>query len=127
MGILITVLMIGIIVALVLVFNTSEDEDNDNYRSALGRGAIATPGIECADIGKDIFAKNGSVADVTIAVLLCSGVTTPQSHGLGGGFVATIYTKKTGKVEILNARETAPMAATFDMFVNDTEKSTFGM
>lgn len=40
--------------------------------------------------------------------------------GLGGGFLATIYTKSSGKVESLTARETAPKAATVNMFANQS-------
>lgn len=46
------------------------------------------------------------------------GVTSPQSTGLGGGFVMTIYRKETNKVETLIARDVAPLKATEDMFVN---------
>ena len=38
----------------------------------------------------------------------------------------TIYQKATGKVEILNAREKAPLAATEDMFLGDPELSLYG-
>ena len=38
----------------------------------------------------------------------------------------TIYQKATGKVEILNARERAPLAATEDMFLGDPELSLYG-
>lgn len=62
----------------------------------------------------------GSVADAAIAALVCEGVTCPQSTGLGGAFVLTIYTKATGKVETLIARDVAPLAATQDMFGNET-------
>lgn len=47
-------------------------------------------------------------------------MAVPQSCGLGGGFFATIYSKSSGKVEMLNAREVAPLAATADMFVGET-------
>lgn len=60
--------------------------------------------------------KGGSAADAAIAALFCEGVTVPQSCGLGGGFLLTIYNRKTGKVETLNARETAPGKASVDMY-----------
>ena len=39
------------------------------------------------------------------------------SMGIGGGFVATIYTKRERKIETLIAREAAPAAADKNMFV----------
>lgn len=63
---------------------------------------------------------NGTAADAVIATLFCEGVAVPQSCGLGGGFFLTIYTKATGKVETLNAREVAPERATADMFVGQS-------
>lgn len=59
----------------------------------------------------------GSAIDAAIATVLCEGVILPHSLGIGGGFVATIYIKKIGKVETIIARETAPAAAHQDMFV----------
>ncbi|XP_045448035.1 glutathione hydrolase 1 proenzyme-like [Melitaea cinxia] len=38
--------------------------------------------------------------------------------GLGGGFLATVYDAKTGRVRVLNARERAPAATQKDMFMN---------
>lgn len=62
----------------------------------------------------------GSVADATITGLLCEGVASPQSTGLGGGFVLTIYNKAKNHVETLIARDVAPLAATENMFANTT-------
>lgn len=67
-----------------------------------------------------MFDAGGSVADATIAGLLCEGVASPQSTGLGGGFVLTIYIKESNRVETLVARDVAPLAATENMFVNTT-------
>lgn len=77
-----------------------------------------TNGYGCASIGASILNKGGSAVDAAIAALFCEGVSMPQSMGLGGGFLMTIYVKETGEVKSLNARETAPLGATQDMFRN---------
>jgi gamma-glutamyltranspeptidase / glutathione hydrolase / leukotriene-C4 hydrolase len=61
-----------------------------------------------------------------VATILCEGITCPQSSGLGGGFLLTIYTKKTGLIETLNAREIAPKLANSTMYVNDRQGSVRG-
>lgn len=78
--------------------------------------AIAGGTEECMDLGMNILLKGGSAVDSAVAVVLCEGVTTPQSSGLGGGFIAQVYIKETGIIETLNSREVAPLAATRDMF-----------
>lgn len=81
--------------------------------------AVVANGHECAAIGAEILRQNGSAADAAIATLFCEGVTCPQSMGIGGGFLLTIYDHANRKVETLNARETAPAGATIDMLVKD--------
>lgn len=66
----------------------------------------------------------GTAVDVAIAVLFCEGVILSQSMGIGGGFIATIYDKKTGTIHSMNAREMAPLSSTEDMFVNVTGSIT---
>lgn len=66
----------------------------------------------------------GSAVDVAISILFCEGVILSQSMGIGGGFLATIYDKKSGSVLSLNAREMAPLSSTTDMFVNVTGSIT---
>lgn len=50
----------------------------------------------------------------------------PQSMGLGGGFLMTIYDSQTGTVTSLNAREVAPSGAHEDMFGGDSSISQRG-
>ncbi len=70
--------------------------------------------------------RNGTAVDAAIAALFCNGVYTPQSMGLGGGFVMTVYVAKERKAYTLMARETAPRAAHRDMFVNNTNAAQYG-
>lgn len=58
------------------------------------------------------------MADAAVTALLCEGVTCPQSAGLGGGFVLSIFIKEANKVETLIARTMAPFAASPNMFAN---------
>lgn len=112
--------LLGAVIAIVVVTTINRE------KSVEGSGAIATNGIECAAIGKSIVEAGGTAGDVAVAVIICEGITCPQSSGLGGGFLLTIYTKATGKVETLNAREIAPKLATSDMYVNDPQGSVRG-
>lgn len=71
-------------------------------------GAVAADTETCSNIGRDILKRGGSAVDAAIAGLICTSVMNPQSSGLGGGVVFTIYNASTGTVEVINARETAP-------------------
>ena len=75
---------------------------------------------------RDVLKRNGTAVDAAIASLICNGVYSSQSMGIGGGFLMTIYSKETGKVETLNARETAPGAATKNMYHGDEKTSEKG-
>ncbi|XP_038314753.1 glutathione hydrolase 5 proenzyme isoform X1 [Canis lupus baileyi] len=75
---------------------------------AFAHAAVAADSKVCSDIGRAILQKHGSPVDATIAALVCTGVVHPQSMGLGGGVIFTIYNATTGKVEVINARETVP-------------------
>nr|CAD7446155.1 unnamed protein product [Timema bartmani] len=80
------------------------------------RAAVCSDAMACSAVGRDILARNGSVVDAAIATMFCNGIITSQSMGIGGGFLMTLYRRDAREAVVLNARETAPAAATTNMF-----------
>lgn len=85
--------------------------------------AVSTDSNVCAPAGKRILEKGGNAADAIISVLLCMGVTIPESLGIGGGGLYIVYNGTTHKASFINARETAPAAAYPQMY-NETNRVT---
>ncbi|KAM5192452.1 glutathione hydrolase 5 proenzyme [Mantella aurantiaca] len=104
--ILVLFILAGIIISLALIRRREKlGCDHDGFL----HGAVAADSEICSDIGRDILKQGGSSVDSAIAALICTTVIHPQSMGLGGGVIFTIYNASTGEVEVINARETVPI------------------
>lgn len=75
---------------------------------------------------RSILEQDGSAVDAAIATMFCNGIFTMQSMGLGGGFLMTIYIKENETAYTLNARETAPMKASPEMYRDNQNISRNG-
>jgi gamma-glutamyltranspeptidase / glutathione hydrolase len=75
-----------------------------------------------AEAGLRILRAGGSAVDAAIAVQLVLTLVEPQSSGVGGGafmlYFDTSGGAATGKITAYEGRETAPAAATPDMFLD---------
>lgn len=90
------------------------------------RWAVSTDAAPCTPVARRIQLKGGTIADAAVATMLCMGVVLPHSMGIGGGFVATVYKRDTQKARSLIARETAPAAASKNMFTADKKLARVG-
>ena len=68
----------------------------------------------------------GNAIDAAIATTICIGAVNPQSAGIGGGFLMTLYDPVSRTARCLNAREVAPIAATENMFGGNAKISQKG-
>ncbi|KAK4150101.1 gamma-glutamyltranspeptidase-like protein [Chaetomidium leptoderma] len=89
------------------------------------RGAVASESAICSKIGVDTIALGGSAADAMVATTLCVGVIGMYHSGIGGGGFMLVRDKH-GRYETIDYRETAPAAATRDMYEHDQNASVFG-
>lgn len=81
------------------------------------RFAVAAANPLATQAGLEILKAGGSALDAAVAVQMVLGLVEPQSSGLGGG--AFLLHSAQGKVQAFDGRETAPAAATEDLFLND--------
>ena len=79
-------------------------------------GAVAADHILASEAGAAALRMGGNAVDAAVAAALSSGVVQPSGSGLGGGGFALVVDSK-GVSTFLDFRETAPAAATHDMYL----------
>jgi gamma-glutamyltranspeptidase / glutathione hydrolase len=67
--------------------------------------------------GLDVLRNGGNAADALVVVQTVLGLVEPQSSGIGGGAFLAWYDAKSGTVTTFDGRETAPAAATPELFL----------
>lgn len=98
---------------------------------ALSRTPVATNAtVSAADpraalAGQEILRKGGSATDAAIAMMLTLGVVEPHNSGIGGGGFILHHDGRTGALESIDGRETAPAAARPDRFMKDGKPLSF--
>lgn len=83
------------------------------------RHMIAAAHPLAVEAGLEILRQGGSAADALVTVQTILGLVEPQSSGIGGGAFVVWYDAEHGEVTTFDGRETAPMAATQDLFLDD--------
>ena len=73
-------------------------------------------------VGADILSKGGNAVDAAVATGFAMAVTYPRAGNIGGGGFMVIHSAQKNEDVAIDYRETAPMAATRDMFLGTDGK-----
>ena len=89
---------------------------------AAQHGMVVAQERIAARIGADVLARGGNAIDAAVATGFAMAVTYPRAGNLGGGGFMMIHLAKDNQDIALDYRETAPAAATRDMFLGSDGK-----
>lgn len=88
-------------------------------------GAVASVDTDASAAGLEVLRKGGNAVDAAVATAAALGVTEPYSGGIGGGGYLVYYDAKSGAVQTIDGRETAPLKADKSLFLEDGEAIDF--
>ena len=86
-------------------------------------GMVAADHPISSQVGADILRRGGNAIDAIVAVAFAHAVVEPAAGNIGGGGFL-VYRQHGGRAFALDFRETAPAAATRDMYVDSTGRVT---
>ncbi|MFF6994915.1 gamma-glutamyltransferase [Streptomyces sp. NPDC008313] len=88
-------------------------------------GAVASVDADASAAGIEVLRKGGNAVDAAVATAAALGVTEPYSAGVGGGGYFVYYDAKSRTVRTIDGRETAPLSAGPDLFLEDGKPLPF--
>jgi len=96
-----------------------------------GRVAVSSAHELATEAGLEIMAQGGNAFDAAVAVSAALGVVEPGSSGIGGGGFWLLHRAADDFSIMVDGRETAPLAATPDMYLDaegrvDRDRATNG-
>ncbi len=79
-------------------------------------GMVATSVGPAAYVGREVLARGGNAIDAAVATGFAAGCAHHFSSGIGGGGFLVLYIAQEQRSYVLDARETAPAAATAEAY-----------
>ncbi|SJZ74974.1 gamma-glutamyltransferase [Novilysobacter spongiicola] len=122
-----TVLLVGFLSTAVGACATGTDTGTGVQAAAAAPQETRTPpGVAIASAhslatqaGLDVVAAGGNAFDAAVAVSATLSVVEPISSGIGGGGFFLLHDASTGRDVFVDARETAPAAATPEAYLDE--------
>jgi gamma-glutamyltranspeptidase/glutathione hydrolase len=103
----------------VLLLGIGACEGNAPVLRVPGKAAIASADPLATKAGMEVLAAGGNAFDAAVAVAGALGVVEPAASGLGGGGFFLLYLAAEDEYKFIDARETAPAAATRNMYLDE--------
>lgn len=88
-------------------------------------GAVSSVDKDASAAGLKVLREGGNAVDAAVATAAALGVTEPYSAGVGGGGYMVYYDAESGSVQTIDGRETAPMSADKELFLENGEAIDF--
>ncbi|MFC9948621.1 gamma-glutamyltransferase [Streptomyces pratensis] len=88
-------------------------------------GAVSSVDADASAAGVEVLRKGGNAVDAAVATAAALGVTEPYSAGIGGGGYFVHYDARTGRVDTVDGRETAPRSADSSLFLENGQPIPF--
>ncbi|XP_057768386.1 glutathione hydrolase 3-like isoform X2 [Salvia miltiorrhiza] len=119
-------------------FNLWEDKHDDSYLKGKlqtnssyivesQQAVVAADDGRCSEIGVMMLEKDGHAVDAAVATALCLGVVSPMSSGIGGGAFMVVRSSSSHIALAIDMRETAPAAASQNMYEYNAEAKSEGV
>lgn len=89
-----------------------------HHPNAGREGMVVAEEKMAAKIGADMLAQGGNAIDAAVATGFALAVTHPRAGNIGGGGFMLAHLRETGETIAIDYRETAPAAATRDMYLD---------
>lgn len=106
---------INFLLALLLVSATQAAYHSPTWSQ---NGMAATPHPEATQAAVRILDQGGNAVEAVVAASFALAVVEPYHSGLGGGEFTLVWMADKNKVSVLDARETAPLQSSPDMYID---------
>jgi len=107
-----------VLTVFLLLFTPAGFAENTSTKSLLPAAGIATAHPLATQAGQEILQAGGNAFDAAVAISATLAVVEPQSSGLGGGGFWLLHREADQLDTMIDGRETAPQAASRDMYLD---------
>ena len=105
---------------------TAQSTGGEKAPLAVGYGgAVSSVDRDASAAGIEVLRKGGNAVDAAVATAAALGVTEPYSAGIGGGGYFVYYDAESRTVQTIDGRETAPLTADKNLFVENGKPVPF--